>query len=170
MFTGTYTAIVTPFRKGKIDEAALERLIRAQIRAGVDGIVPVGTTGESPTVDYDEHVHIIALSVKFAARQDQGARRHGRQFHQRGDLPHPTRRKGRGRRLAPGGALLQQADAGGPVPALPRGRALHALAHRALQHSRPVRHRDRRGHRQAPGAASARTSSASRKRAATRTA
>jgi 4-hydroxy-tetrahydrodipicolinate synthase len=67
MFTGTYTAIVTPFKHGKIDEAALERLIRIQVRAGVDGIVPVGTTGESPTVDYDEHIHIIKLSVKFAA-------------------------------------------------------------------------------------------------------
>ena len=67
MFTGTYTAIVTPFKNGKIDEAALERLVRAQARGGVDGIVPVGTTGESPTVDYDEHIHIIALSVKSAA-------------------------------------------------------------------------------------------------------
>ncbi len=67
MFTGTYTAIVTPFRSGQIDEAALERLIKIQIRAGVDGVVPVGTTGESPTVNYDEHVQIIALSVKFAA-------------------------------------------------------------------------------------------------------
>ena len=57
---------MTPFRNGKIDEAALERLVKAQVRAGVDGIVPVGTTGESPTVDYDEHIHIIALSVKFA--------------------------------------------------------------------------------------------------------
>jgi 4-hydroxy-tetrahydrodipicolinate synthase len=66
MFTGTYTAIVTPFKQGKIDEAALERLIRIQVRAGVDGIVPVGTTGESPTVDCDEHVHLIALSVKIA--------------------------------------------------------------------------------------------------------
>jgi len=65
-FTGTYTAIVTPFKNGKIDEPALERLIRSQIRAGVDGIVPVGTTGESATVDYEEHIHIIALSVKFA--------------------------------------------------------------------------------------------------------
>ena len=60
MFTGTYTAIVTPFKGGKIDEAALERLIGLQVRAGVDGIVPVGTTGESPTVDYEEHIHIIA--------------------------------------------------------------------------------------------------------------
>jgi 4-hydroxy-tetrahydrodipicolinate synthase len=66
MFTGTHTAIVTPFRAGKIDEAALGRLIRAQIRGGVDGIVPVGTTGESPTVDYEEHVRIIELSVKLA--------------------------------------------------------------------------------------------------------
>ena len=66
MFTGTYTAIVTPFKNGGIDEAALEGLISKQIEAGVDGIVPVGTTGESPTVDYDEHIHIIALSVRFA--------------------------------------------------------------------------------------------------------
>jgi len=65
-FTGTYTAIVTPFKDGKIDEVALERLVKQQIRAGVDGIVPVGTTGESATVDYEEHIRIIALSVKFA--------------------------------------------------------------------------------------------------------
>ncbi len=67
MFTGTYTAIVTPFKGGEIDEAALARLIKAQIKGGVDGIVPVGTTGESPTVDYDEHIEVIALAVKFAA-------------------------------------------------------------------------------------------------------
>jgi 4-hydroxy-tetrahydrodipicolinate synthase len=67
MFTGTYTALVTPFKNGRIDEPALERLIQAQIKGGVDGIVPVGTTGESPTLDYDEHVHVIALSVKLAA-------------------------------------------------------------------------------------------------------
>jgi len=67
MFPGTYTAIVTPFKKGKIDEAALEQLIKAQIRGGVDGIVPVGTTGESPTLDYEEHIHVIELSVDFAA-------------------------------------------------------------------------------------------------------
>jgi 4-hydroxy-tetrahydrodipicolinate synthase len=67
MFTGTYTAIVTPFKNGELDEAALARLIRSQIRGGVDGIVPVGTTGESPTVSYEEHIHIIALAVKYAA-------------------------------------------------------------------------------------------------------
>src|SRR5258705_12662739 len=67
MFTGTYTAIVTPFRDGAIDEDAFERLIKNQIKGGVDGIVPVGTTGESPTVDCDEHIRIVELAVKFAA-------------------------------------------------------------------------------------------------------
>jgi 4-hydroxy-tetrahydrodipicolinate synthase len=66
MFTGTYTAIVTPFRNGQIDEAALRQLIQLQIRGGVDGIVPVGTTGESPTVNYEEHLEVISLAVKFA--------------------------------------------------------------------------------------------------------
>jgi len=58
---------VTPFKDGALDEAALERLINAQADGGVDGVVPVGTTGESPTVDYEEHIRIIALTVKFAA-------------------------------------------------------------------------------------------------------
>src|SRR5258707_9645962 len=69
MFTGTYTAIVTPFKSGKIDELALERLIKGQIKGGVDGIVPVGTTGESPTVNYEEHIEIIKLSVRFAGKK-----------------------------------------------------------------------------------------------------
>jgi 4-hydroxy-tetrahydrodipicolinate synthase len=66
MFSGTYTAIVTPFREGKVDEAALERLIKAQIRGGVDGIVPVGTTGESPTLSFEEHIALLERSVEMA--------------------------------------------------------------------------------------------------------
>lgn len=69
MFTGTYTAIVTPFRDGKLDEPALANVIKAQIKGGVDGIVPVGTTGESPTLSYEEHVRVIDLAVKFARRK-----------------------------------------------------------------------------------------------------
>ena len=69
MFTGTYTAIVTPFKNGRVDEPALQRLIKAQSKAAVDGIVPVGTTGESPTLDFEEHIRVIQLSVKFAARR-----------------------------------------------------------------------------------------------------
>jgi 4-hydroxy-tetrahydrodipicolinate synthase len=67
MFTGTYTAIVTPFNSGAIDQPALKQLIDRQVRGGVDGIVPVGTTGESPTVSYEEHIEIIASSIKYAA-------------------------------------------------------------------------------------------------------
>jgi 4-hydroxy-tetrahydrodipicolinate synthase len=69
MFTGTYTAIVTPFKGGKVDEPALQRLVRAQVKGGVDGIVPVGTTGESPTVDYEEHIQIVSSSVKYASKR-----------------------------------------------------------------------------------------------------
>src|SRR6266404_4528897 len=67
MFTGTYSAIVTPFKNRRVDETALRRLIQLQVKGGVDGIVRVGTTGESPTVSYEEHVHIIDLAVRFAA-------------------------------------------------------------------------------------------------------
>ena len=56
-FTGTYTAIVTPFRDNKIDEAAFEKLVKAQVRGGVDGIVPVGTTGESPTLETQDNLN-----------------------------------------------------------------------------------------------------------------
>jgi 4-hydroxy-tetrahydrodipicolinate synthase len=67
MFTGTYTALVTPFRNDQFDEAAFDALIEAQIAAGVDGIVPVGTTGESPTLDHDEHNRVIKRAVEVAA-------------------------------------------------------------------------------------------------------
>jgi 4-hydroxy-tetrahydrodipicolinate synthase len=66
MLTGTYTAIVTPFRGGKVDAEGLKRVIEMQVRGGVDGIVPVGTTGESPTLDYKEHIEVIARSVEYA--------------------------------------------------------------------------------------------------------
>ena len=66
MFTGTYTAIVTPFKDGVLDLDALKKLVRIQIRAGVDGIVPTGTTGESPALDYDEHIQVIEACVDYA--------------------------------------------------------------------------------------------------------
>jgi 4-hydroxy-tetrahydrodipicolinate synthase len=66
VFTGTYTAIVTPFHRGKVDEKALERLMQAQFRGGVDGVVAVGTTGESPTLSTEEHIRVIELCVRFA--------------------------------------------------------------------------------------------------------
>jgi len=65
MFTGAYTAIVTPFnRDGRVDYEKLRDLIALQIAAGIDGIVPVGTTGESPTVDFDEHEKIVEVAIE----------------------------------------------------------------------------------------------------------
>jgi 4-hydroxy-tetrahydrodipicolinate synthase len=66
MFEGTFTALVTPFENDHVDEAAFERLIERQIDAGVTGLVPVGTTGESPTLDHAEHRRVIELAVKAA--------------------------------------------------------------------------------------------------------
>jgi 4-hydroxy-tetrahydrodipicolinate synthase len=64
MFEGAYTALVTPFNAdGRVDYGRLKALIAAQVAAGMDGVVPVGTTGESPTLDYDEHNRVIAETV-----------------------------------------------------------------------------------------------------------
>ena len=69
MFTGVITALVTPFRGGALDEEALRRLVNEQIAAGVDGLVPVGTTGESPTVTNDEHLQVIKVVIEEARRR-----------------------------------------------------------------------------------------------------
>jgi 4-hydroxy-tetrahydrodipicolinate synthase len=67
MFTGTYTAIVTPFKNGQVDESAFRKLIRFQIDNGVNGIVPTGTTGEAATLEFDEHLRVIEIAVQEAA-------------------------------------------------------------------------------------------------------
>ncbi|MBN1556809.1 MAG: 4-hydroxy-tetrahydrodipicolinate synthase [Lentisphaerae bacterium] len=62
---GTYTAIVTPFgRDGRVDYGALKALIEQQADAGVDGVVPVGTTGESPTLNVEEHEQVVATAIE----------------------------------------------------------------------------------------------------------
>jgi 4-hydroxy-tetrahydrodipicolinate synthase len=66
-FSGVITAVVTPFKNGQIDEAAFRNIIDYQFDHGVSGIVPCGTTGESPTLDYEEHHRVVALAVEFAA-------------------------------------------------------------------------------------------------------
>lgn len=66
MFKGTYTALVTPFKKGLVDAGAFTALIERQVAAGLEGIVPVGTTGESPTLNHEEHLRVIELAVQAA--------------------------------------------------------------------------------------------------------
>ncbi|MCL2026018.1 MAG: 4-hydroxy-tetrahydrodipicolinate synthase [Leptospirales bacterium] len=65
MFEGVYTALVTPFKDGKIDIGALEKIIEFQIEGGIDGLVPAGTTGESPTISFEEHKHLIREVVRI---------------------------------------------------------------------------------------------------------
>jgi 4-hydroxy-tetrahydrodipicolinate synthase len=67
MFEGIMTALVTPFRDGEVDEAALEELVERQIEAGIDGLVPCGSTGESATLSHAEHNRVMERVVSAAA-------------------------------------------------------------------------------------------------------
>ena len=66
---GAITAIVTPFKDGRFDEKVYEELIEWQIKEGIHGIVPCGTTGEASTLDYDEHYRVIEVAVKVVNRR-----------------------------------------------------------------------------------------------------
>ena len=69
MFKGVITALVTPLRNDRVDEEALRRLVDEQIRAGIDGLVPVGTTGESPTLSNEEHIRVIEVVVQESRKR-----------------------------------------------------------------------------------------------------
>jgi 4-hydroxy-tetrahydrodipicolinate synthase len=68
-FQGSFTALVTPFRNGSVDEAAFRSLVDWQIDEGTDGLVPVGTTGESPTLSHEEHRQVVEWCVEHARRR-----------------------------------------------------------------------------------------------------
>ena len=69
-FRGSFTALVTPFKNGSVDERAFRDLVDWQIAEGTNGLVPVGTTGESPTLSHDEHERVIAIVCEQAAGRD----------------------------------------------------------------------------------------------------
>ncbi len=69
MFQGCYTALITPFRNQHVDEDALLKLVKYQLDEGIDGVVPMGTTGEAPTLSHEEHERVIELVVAATARQ-----------------------------------------------------------------------------------------------------
>jgi len=69
MFEGAYTALVTPFKNDKIDYDALEKHIEFQIKEGIDGVIPMGTTGESPTLSFEEHEEFIKRVVKIVNKR-----------------------------------------------------------------------------------------------------
>lgn len=67
MFAGSIVALITPFQNGALDEEAYRALIEWHIEQGTDGLVPCGTTGESPTLSHDEHKHVVEVCVRTAA-------------------------------------------------------------------------------------------------------
>ena len=67
MFKGSFTALITPMRKGAVDERAFQDLVEWQIAEGTHGLVPVGTTGESPTLSHEEHMRVVELCIEAAA-------------------------------------------------------------------------------------------------------
>jgi 4-hydroxy-tetrahydrodipicolinate synthase len=69
LFKGSITALVTPFVNGAVDEAAFERLVEWQVTEGSDGLVPCGTTGESPTLSHKEHKRVVELTIEAAKRR-----------------------------------------------------------------------------------------------------
>ena len=71
MFEGVFTALVTPFRNGAVDEAALRELVERQVAAGVDGVVPCGSTGESATLSHAEHCRVVEITVAAAGGRVQ---------------------------------------------------------------------------------------------------
>lgn len=66
MFKGSFTALITPFRDGRVDEKAFRALVDWQIREGTHGLVPCGTTGESPTLSHEEHRKVIEICIEVA--------------------------------------------------------------------------------------------------------
>ena len=131
MFRGTYTALVTPFKNDEIDVEAFERLIEAQIAAGVSGIVPVGTTGESPTLSCGERHHVTELAVERANGRCQVIAGTGSNS-TREAIAHTKAAEEIGGWRAARRALLQQAEPGRTLPAFRSDRARDFAQARAL--------------------------------------
>ena len=86
MFTGSMPALVTPFRNGELDLDTLKHLVEWHIAEGSTGLIPVGTTGESPTLSHEEHELVIKVVVETAAGRVPVIARRRVQQHRRGDL------------------------------------------------------------------------------------
>ena len=84
---GSITALVTPFKDGQVDEDAFRGFVNWQIEEGTHGLVPVGTTGESPTLSHDEHERVVEICVEEAKGPRAGHRRRRLEQHRRGDRP-----------------------------------------------------------------------------------
>ena len=149
MFTGCGTALVTPFRKDQsLDEDALRRLVRRQIDAGINFLVPCGTTGESPTLTHEEQRRVVEITIEEARpKKVPGAGRRGRIQHRGSDRARAGMAGAGRERNSFRQPVLQQAHAGRALPALQGDCGCDFAADYSLQHSGAHRRQHRAGRR-----------------------
>ena len=135
-FRGSFTALVTPFKNGSLDEAGFRGLVDWQIAEGTNGLVPVGTTGESPTLSHDEHKRVVEWCVDQAkgkvpvvAGSGSNSTREAIELSQHAEKAGADRRADRD-------ALLQQADPGRSLQPLQGDQRRHRHPDHHLQHPR----------------------------------
>ena len=108
MFKGSLVALITPMRAdGAVDEDAFKRLVDWQITEGTSGLIPVGTTGESPTLSHDEHRRVVEMAIEVAKGRAPVIARGRIEQHGGGDRADPSCQAGGGGRGAGRDALLQ---------------------------------------------------------------
>ena len=97
-FRGSFTALVTPFKNGALDEKAFRDLVEWQLAEGTNGFIPVGTTGESPTLSHDEHKQVVEWCVEqvkgrvpVVAGAGSNSTREAIELSQHAERPAPTR-------------------------------------------------------------------------------
>ena len=138
MFRGTFTALVTPFRESAIDFTALRNLIESQIAAGIDGIIAVGTTGESPTLTHDERKEVIRCAIETANKRCLVLAGTG-SYSTRKQLRPPKRQKNSALMVHSWLPLLQQTKSGRLVSSLFRDCEINSASSDALQYSGTMR-------------------------------
>ena len=138
MFKGSIPALITPFTAtGAVDEDSFVAHVEWQIAEGSHGLVPVGTTGESPTLSHAEHKRVVELCIKTAAGRVPGYRRRGIQQHIRGDRACAACRKGwRGTRSSSSHPITTKPDPEGSFRSLCGRCRKRETADRDLQHPR----------------------------------
>ena len=139
-FRGSFTALVTPFKNGGLDEAAFRALVSWQIAEGTHGLVPVGTTGESPTLSHEEHQSGRRVCIDEAKGRVPVIAGAGSNSTAEA-IDFAARREGRRRCRAGGDAVLQQADPGRAVSALQGDQRRNQHPDHHLQYPAALGHR-----------------------------
>src|SRR5215216_4024627 len=136
MFSGAFTALVTPFRNGEVDVEALEGMVEFQIHNGIHGLVPCGTTGETPAMSEEEDRIVISTVVRVTNGRVPVIAGSGSNSTDMA-IKYTKMAEEEGANGSAGRTLLQQADSGGALQALRHDSREYGTAHHPLQHSWP---------------------------------